>query len=221
MDLPPIPETETQADGPIAGPELASYLEKVIADAYKREFDQEENVWRTLPLFATSIGLVAGLATLLHTALKPIDGTWFPYVSYGGLAGMYVSLFVLLFFLFQSTKRRKVKAPSEETALRGKAAEYAEYYRTGGAAPEDVDKLAALDFRELMIRQMSVAAMSLRRNNLDRITARARAVYTLGVALLFVFVLTIAIFVNDGLKEPTNGSAFGKGCGATATNCPD
>jgi len=39
------------------------YLEKLFGDAYRKEIDQEENVWRTLPFFAATLALqLAGLA---------------------------------------------------------------------------------------------------------------------------------------------------------------
>jgi hypothetical protein len=41
------------------------HLEKTFADAYRKEVDQEENVWRSLPFFAATLALqVAALGTL-------------------------------------------------------------------------------------------------------------------------------------------------------------
>ena len=36
---------------------LIDYLEKTFGDAYRKEVDQEENVWRTLPFFAATMAL--------------------------------------------------------------------------------------------------------------------------------------------------------------------
>ncbi len=42
---------------------LLDHLEKTFADAYRKEIDQEENVWRSLPFFAATLALqLAGLA---------------------------------------------------------------------------------------------------------------------------------------------------------------
>src|ERR1700759_5885589 len=36
---------------------LLDHLEKTFADAYRKEIDQEENVWRSLPFFAATLAL--------------------------------------------------------------------------------------------------------------------------------------------------------------------
>ncbi len=44
-------------------PALA-YIEKTLADSYRREIDQEENIWRSLPFFAATLALQ--MATLFQ-----------------------------------------------------------------------------------------------------------------------------------------------------------
>ena len=42
---------------------LLDYLERTFADSYRKEVDQEENVWRSLPFFAATLALqLAALA---------------------------------------------------------------------------------------------------------------------------------------------------------------
>ncbi len=50
------------------GPKTAEHLERLFADAFKREVDQEENVARTLPFFATAIGTILATIGLLRPA---------------------------------------------------------------------------------------------------------------------------------------------------------
>lgn len=38
-------------------PPALSYIEKTLADSYRKEIDQEENVWRSLPFFAATLAL--------------------------------------------------------------------------------------------------------------------------------------------------------------------
>ncbi len=51
------------------------HLEKTLAEAYRREADQEENLWRSLPFFAATIALaLAAIFNMVgHVAL---DGWW-------------------------------------------------------------------------------------------------------------------------------------------------
>ncbi len=43
------------------------YAEKIISDAFKREIDQEENVVRSLPFFATSLGVLAAATGVVRS----------------------------------------------------------------------------------------------------------------------------------------------------------
>ena len=44
---------------------LLDYLERTFAEAYRKEVDQEENVWRSLPFFAATLALqLAALAQI-------------------------------------------------------------------------------------------------------------------------------------------------------------
>jgi hypothetical protein len=38
-------------------PPALTYIEKTLADSYRKEIDQEENVWRSLPFFAATLTL--------------------------------------------------------------------------------------------------------------------------------------------------------------------
>ena len=53
---------------------LLDHLEKTFAEAYRKELDQEENVWRSLPFFAAALALqLAGLAQL-HDWVQATSG---------------------------------------------------------------------------------------------------------------------------------------------------
>jgi hypothetical protein len=41
-------------------PLALAYIEKAFADAYRKEIDQEENVWRSLPFFAATLAVQPG-----------------------------------------------------------------------------------------------------------------------------------------------------------------
>jgi hypothetical protein len=38
-------------------PPALAHIEKTLADSYRREIDQEENIWRSLPFFAATLAL--------------------------------------------------------------------------------------------------------------------------------------------------------------------
>src|SRR5258708_4804073 len=47
------------------------HLEKVLADAYRREIDLDENIWRSLPFFAATIALELGAIYQMAGHLPP------------------------------------------------------------------------------------------------------------------------------------------------------
>jgi uncharacterized membrane protein len=197
MTEPTPPPTERLTE---AGPDVVIYLEKMLLDAYKREFDQEENVWRTLPLFATSIGLLAGLATLLHSTLPKLTWSWFPVLTYSELAGMFGAIAALFFFLFHAARRRRIHIPIEELPLIDHASALADHYHHSRSDPADLDEAVLFDLRRRLLLLIADATVSTRDNNNARVSARARATYALGVALAFAFVLIITIFLHDALN---------------------
>ena len=56
-----------------------AHIERTLADAYRKEIEQEENVWRSLPFFAATLALE--LAALFQVIDKvPEPGTWSGWV---------------------------------------------------------------------------------------------------------------------------------------------
>ena len=44
-------------------PAVLTHLEKTLSDSYRKEIDQEENVWRTLPFFSATLALQLSVLT--------------------------------------------------------------------------------------------------------------------------------------------------------------
>jgi hypothetical protein len=69
-----------------AGP-LLDHLEKTLADSYRKELDQEENIWRSLPFFAAALALQLA-------ALVAVSGNLAPLAA--GRAVMFVIIMVVV-----------------------------------------------------------------------------------------------------------------------------
>jgi hypothetical protein len=53
------------------------HIEKTLADAYRREIDQEENIWRSLPFFGAALALEPGAIYQIVGHLPPAGtGAW-------------------------------------------------------------------------------------------------------------------------------------------------
>ena len=66
-----------------ADKELLDYLEKTFADAYRKEIDQEENIWRSLPFFAATLALQLAVISAIGVRIGELPNFWFWMASLG------------------------------------------------------------------------------------------------------------------------------------------
>ncbi|UEM06871.1 hypothetical protein JL101_030760 (plasmid) [Skermanella rosea] len=198
--------------------QAAEYLERLVTEGFRRELDQEENVVRSLPFFATSVGILITFIGFAHGTLAPFALAFWPLLEHGLLAGLIGSLALLLWFLFQAVRLRTFSYAMGEVELIRHAADLTAYYRQaedqdagGGPAGSEADPTALVeqavidDLRGILTRQFAEAAVVSRANNAKRLRARARAFSVLMVAMSFALALIIAISVKDAL----DGGAYG------------
>ncbi|MGF7213690.1 hypothetical protein GGE65_008337 [Skermanella aerolata] len=201
----------------------AEYLEKQMGDSFKREQDQEENVIRSLPFFATSIGVLVTFVTLVRKDLPVFDWTLWPGVIYGLLAGVLVFLLLVLKFLHQAVRRRDFVYLMSETKMLEYARATKTYYQTisGHDSPtaispgDEADPVTVIenavvgDLRNAVINDLAAAAQSSRSNNLERLTARTRAFTSLMIALIFALAMIVAILIHDTVNGGLDGGQDG------------
>jgi hypothetical protein len=97
-------------------PPALTYIERTLADSYRKEIDQEENVWRSLPFFAATLALQ--LATLFQVIDKLPDLTaWTGWLSIGCLAVAGILTVAALGFLAASIYPAKFDYVASESAL--------------------------------------------------------------------------------------------------------
>lgn len=100
------PSTVRHADAKVLQPHMAEYIDKVLADNLKREVDQEENVVRSLPLFATAIG---ALLALLGLTIKPLAGAdwyWLSIIAHILALGIVVCVLAIGWMIRRATVRQ-------------------------------------------------------------------------------------------------------------------
>jgi hypothetical protein len=65
----PSEETAAPPERILSG-ELLDHVEETFSDSYRKEIDQEENVWRSLPFFAASLSLqivtIIGVSAMIN-----------------------------------------------------------------------------------------------------------------------------------------------------------
>jgi hypothetical protein len=97
-------------------PAALAYIEKFLADSYRKEIDQEENVWRSLPFFAATLALQ--LAALFQVIDKlPDPGMWIGAVALAVLSMAAMQTLLSLCFLAASIYPQRFQYAARQTAL--------------------------------------------------------------------------------------------------------
>ncbi len=180
-------------------PSVDEYIETVVAQGFEREIGQEENIVRSLPFCATSLGILAAALSLILPALCPPARDTFTMVTYGLLATLGLSVLVVFFYLFRSVWPRRVAYPINGADLLSYANKLRAYYAKTESAPEIVETAIIADIRETRIQQIAEATQWNRKRNVPRLRARDRSITGLIFSVLLAFLLLGIIFLRDAI----------------------
>jgi len=172
------------------------YLEKLFGDAYRKEIDQEENVWRTLPFFAATLALqLAGLAQV-RDWVGSVQGGLF-WLSLALLGAAALATFAALLFLAESIWPARFRYVTREPDLQ----DYLEKVRAaevvGGRTEADAALVAIRAARAVMVQQYALAAAHNRVLNQRRANRRTRAGLATLASVLAVLVLVAQVVVSN------------------------
>jgi hypothetical protein len=227
------------------------HLERVFFDLYKKEIDQEENVWRSLPFFAATLGLEVAVLNGAVGAAPSMPLPWLAAFAIGVvlLAG---SILLVLLHLFRSIRRQEYQyLPAEQEILdwvrsfgvhpldppdpdpsAAPAAEPeppppAEEDATAGWAarvygPGEVDRR----LRQLLVEQLAVATQHNRGLNQRRAASRTTAgALLIGSVLATLLVVGIVagyhVATDERLRSLLDGSASVEGAERPGPAEPD
>jgi hypothetical protein len=232
----PRPQCESQhdftADGAMVLEHPAlGHIEKTLADAYRKEIDQEENVWRSLPFFAATLALQLAAVFQLITRLPPAE-TWSGLISGVLLTLTGLFMFAALCLLAASIAPTRFRYISREPLL----FHYTQDLIRAEQAAKDQGQEDALDALDLLknelAHQFAVATDHNRRINKRRELIRAFAgLFVIASVLTTLFLVTTAFayYVSNAFAtgagygpahivtapEPTRDGAAGTGRGDT------
>jgi hypothetical protein len=213
MSLPVPP-----APSPPLGTQSAGLLLSMFQDFYRQEVAAEEDVHRTLPFFATAMGLIiaainyaaaqlpswgslaqacgiwAGLPSLLHLAVcgwpELLTGVLLLAAAGAGIG--------VLWLLASATKRRAYNRVGREDAVLARAKALQAYY-LASAIPhtgDTLDAAVAADLRDLLLHDYAKVLPANRELTLQRYHLRALAVSYLLWSLFAAIVATILILAT-------------------------
>lgn len=183
----------------------AAFLHSLVADAFKREVDADEAVWRSLPFFAALAGL--GLA-VLPTIYQSLAGGTFTFVrglAWFLFAGALLSFVSAAYWFWQVIKPRGYRYVTDETGLIGYASSLQDLYLERGASVDEADAAVLSEIRGYVSTEFAEAVAVNRANNIARGTARSQVLLLVasGFALAFLTEATILIArsLSSGVPE--------------------
>jgi len=214
MPSPPEPLSEKSA----------SILLSMFQDIYRQELSAEEDVHRTLPFFATTLGLIitalvfaSGQLPSWETLSKSCGSSttfdwgwlacgWPALLSEASLGVAALLSIGVLWYLARATRRRGYERVGPEGSLLARARALREYHRALGLIDAALDSAVVADLREQLLEAYTEVIPLNRGLTLRRYHFRALAVSFLLWSLFAAVAATILMMVTAkfGLMKVTS-----------------
>ncbi|MBR0653961.1 hypothetical protein [Plastoroseomonas arctica] len=164
-------------------PAALAHIERTLAEAYRKEIDQEENIWRSLPFFAATLALQLAALFQLVERLPPLS-SWGGWIAVGFLTLSAIATLVALGFLAACIYPQKFRylAPDEDLLNHARLLIQDEADQASGAGFS-----ALVSLKETLALQYAIGAQHNRTINKFRERLRSIA----GLATLLSVVLTL------------------------------
>lgn len=213
--LPPAPPPPPLPPPSAFGEKSGGLLLSMFQDFYRQEVSAEEDVHRTLPFFATALGLM--IAALNYTAsqlpswanLTKSCGIWAGVASVSHLIGCgwpvlltcallaiaACSGLVVLWRLLLATRLRAYKRVGPEANHLARVKALHAYHVALGLSGSDLDQAIAADLREQLLTDYATVLPANRERTAERYHSRASAVWWLILSLSAAIFATILVVV--------------------------
>ena len=187
--------------------EALVHVERLLADTYRREIEQEENIWRSLPFFAATLALELAALFQVVDRLPPAT-TLAGQVSLGLLAAAALASFVALGFLAAAIFPAKFRYIAADTEL----LTYAETLMAIEASPLPgaPQAAAASELRVTLAEQYADATDHNRALNRRRELRRSVAGMATIAAILLTLLLVAATFAHYVAAHALEGVPHGR-----------
>lgn len=182
----------TETTAPAQSNQLEEVLEKHFLEAYKREIDQDESVWRTLPFFAAAIGLTVTLILPAAGSIAPLHlsaDEWLLLIKYLLFISAAAFLGVASFHLYLAMNIRLYRQIPDEVATLDYLRRKREDLLAISPDVDSAETASALFAREYLNEEMANATSHNRKNNIARVKYRS-----FSVKWIFFGWLALALF---------------------------
>ncbi|SMF86455.1 hypothetical protein SAMN02982917_5960 [Azospirillum oryzae] len=177
---------------------VSAHVEKLVTEGLKREMDQEENVVRSLPFFATSIAALLALMGFVKPSLSLHPINVLTIAEYVLCVLLAILLLILAVLIYHATKKRNQYHPMQESELIDYATELVKYHKDGAGSSGSVNEDGVIrDIQKSYTAQLAIYAEALRGINLARVNMRAKMFTTLVIAVVVALILVGVTIIQD------------------------
>jgi hypothetical protein len=219
-----------------AGNEGPTPLRDLLFDqaekGYAREADENESLWRSLPVFAASFGFAVALLGYGLSNAPPPDRRGLTILIYILLlvAGGFFAWSFKWFWQVVGPRKYRYLPPDPELIAYGEGLR--QFHLNAGAPPADAEQAAASEFKDYLTGEWSAAAGHNQQWNQSRAYARGRTVFHLmacfAVTLMANGIMLMAKKVDavsahegiDDVQAPTENGAAAKQVGSSGQPAP-
>jgi hypothetical protein len=205
-----------QAELPPLGEKSASVLLTILQDFYRQELGAEEDVFRTLPFFATALGLIVaslnysagqlpswsamrkscGVSDLSHVGWQIVPCAWSVGLAFLCLFFVLVLSTAVLFHLALATQVRDYMRVGPEKDLVAVTRQLHAYRFGAGLTGDKLDAAVGNDVRAGLLDPIATAVEANRATSARRYRYRARAVVCLLWSLFFALLGTTLLSIS-------------------------
>jgi hypothetical protein len=171
------------------------HIEKTLADAYRKEIDQEENIWRSLPFFAATLALqLAAMFQVVDRLPQTWTGGWWDSVACVVIAAL--ATLTALGFLSASIflARFRYIAPEPELLDYAEGLDLDEQQMRADGHQDPID--AVMTLKKALARQYAVATHHNRQINQRRALWRSIAGLATLVSVLLTLILVATVTLH-------------------------
>lgn len=185
------------------------HIERLLADTYRREIEQEENIWRSLPFFAATLALQLAALFQVIDRLPPFDG-WAGRVALAFIAASALSSLLALGFLASAILPAKLRYIATDKRLFDYALRLISEEDDPGTDPSAEPVMAAQALRATLAEQYAEATDYNRGINRRRERRRSIAGLATIAAILSTLLLVGTIFAHYVVTDAVEGAVHGR-----------
>lgn len=185
---------------------LPSLLHEHVQKGYEREIDDNESIWRSLPLFAVLAGLAGTFVNFLVGKAPSFQSGWWSWLVWTLIVSNVVIYGWGIRYLAPIVRRRFHRYIASDEEVRKFSADLVAYHLAIGLGEAEADANAARETRDYLIGELALASSQIQKLNQIKSSARAQALFWLFAGFIFSIAISILIIARAALLPLESGS---------------